>query len=302
MAISRPKIGVLGPGGVGGFIAGALWRAKYSVTCIARAETAALIKARGLDVRSRSLGDFVATPNAVERLSEHVDILFVTTKSYGLEEALKRVSGLFVAEAIVVPLLNGVEHVELLRASFPGTVIAASIQIEAKSEAPGKIIHTSPFARIEWALDGQGAASVEAVLSPIMEAAGLELSRKVSEAAVLWGKLVRLNALACATAAARLPIGSIRTDPEWRALIAGAVREGCQIAAAEGVALSAESVMEHIDRLPESLGTSLQRDLMAGRPSELDAIAGAVLRRAVRHGIKCPCVQALVNRIEKGST
>ncbi|TMK24302.1 MAG: hypothetical protein E6G62_08645, partial [Actinobacteria bacterium] len=129
------RVAVLGPGGVGGLIAGALQRAGTEVVIVAREQTATAISAHGLRVRSVSLGEWVAHPPAVHRLDEPVDALIVATKASGLEPALERIA---VEPALVLPLLNGLDHLEVLRERFGAeAVLAGSIRVEADRPQTG---------------------------------------------------------------------------------------------------------------------------------------------------------------------
>ena len=122
-------VAVLGPGGVGGLIAGALDRAGEQVLVIAQPSTAAVINERGLRVSSVTLGDFTARPRAEESLSEPPEVLIVATKAAGLSPALRRIE---CGPALVVPLLNGLDHLAVLRERFePATVTAGTIRVKA---------------------------------------------------------------------------------------------------------------------------------------------------------------------------
>jgi 2-dehydropantoate 2-reductase len=235
------KIAVLGPGGVGGFVAGALARAGANVTVVAREETAAAIVDRGLNVRSVLLGDFVSRPAAVAVLEDPVDALLVTTKAGGLDAALERVRG---EPGLVVPLLNGLDHMAVLRERFgPERVAAGTIRIEADRPAPGEVVHTSRFLRIDLAADGGRLGPQLEALAAALEAAEVPARIMDTEAEVLWGKLVRLNALACTTSAYDLPLGPIRSTPELRADLVAAVQEAAAVARAEGASVEPGNVM-----------------------------------------------------------
>lgn len=292
--MTSPSIAVLGPGGVGGFVAAALARAGAPVTVVAREETAALIARDGVRVESLRLGDFTARPAAVAGLSDPVDVLLVATKAGGLDAALARVES---APALVVPLLNGLDHMDVLRARFgPERVAAGTIRIEADRPQPGHIVQTSPFLRVDLASDrGLDLRPLAAAL----EAAEVPARIMDSEAQVLWGKLVRLNALACTTSAYDLPLGPIRDTPELRADLEGAVREGAAVAEAEGASVRFESVMEELLDAHAELGSSMNRDIHAGRAPELDQIPGAVLRAGARHGLECPTVARLMAQVAR---
>jgi 2-dehydropantoate 2-reductase len=280
---------------VGGLVAAALDRAGTPVTVIAREETAQVIGADGIRVRSVKLGDFTARPRVVPLLSWPVDLLIVATKATTLPLALERVMG--PRPALVLPLLNGLDHVGLLRARFGhDRVIAGVIRVESDRPAPGLVMQTSPFLRIDLA-PGPEAERVAHVL----RAAEIAVRIGDSEAEVLWRKLVRLNALACATTAHDVPLGDIRAHPEWRAELTGAVEEGAAVARAEGAPIEAGEVLEELWEAHASLTSSMQRDAAAGRATELDAIAGAVMRAGERHGIATPTIAALADAIRARS-
>jgi 2-dehydropantoate 2-reductase len=293
-------IAVLGPGGVGGLVAGALARAGTPTVVVARESTAELIAERGLRVSSVRLGDFVAHPRAVGCLQEPVGALVVATKATGLHEALERIAGppSIAPPALVLPLLNGLDHLAVLRERFAAeTVVAGTIRVEADRPAPGVVVHTSPFLRIDMASAHAAARPGMQALAATLNAAGIPARVGESEAQVMWGKLVRLNALACTTSAFDRLLGEILATPELRAELLGAIEEGCAVAAAEGASIDAADPLGELSAAHPTLGSSMQRDIAAGRPPELDAIPGAVLRAAARHGVECPTIERLVGAI-----
>jgi 2-dehydropantoate 2-reductase len=285
-------VAVLGPGGVGGLVAGALERAGEPVAILARESTARLIGEHGLRVSSVRLGDFVAHPHTLAELREPVDALIVATKATGLEEALRRVA---VTPALVLPLLNGLDHLAVLRERFPAqAVLAGTIRVEADRPEPGVVVHTSPFLRIDMASRFAEAHPAMETLAAQLEAAGIPARVCESEPQVMWSKLVRLNALACTTSAFDTLLGEIRETPRLREALVGAIEEGCAVANAEGASIDASDPLGELNDAHATLGSSMQRDIAAGRPPELDAIPGAVLRAAARHGLECPTIAALV--------
>jgi 2-dehydropantoate 2-reductase len=119
-----------------------------------------------------------------------------------------------------------------------------------------------------------------------------------SEAQVMWSKLVRLNALACMTSAYDKLLGEIRSTPQLRRELHACVEEACAVGQAEGAAdVQPAKAIAELDLAHDTLGTSMQRDIAAGRPPELDAIAGSVLRAAARHGLRCPTIERLAEMI-----
>jgi 2-dehydropantoate 2-reductase len=287
------RVAVLGPGGVGGLLAGALGRAGSEVTVIARDSTAATISRHGLRVDSVSLGEFVTHPRAVETLQEPVDALLVATKASGLKAALERV---LAAPGLVLPLLNGLDHIAVLRERFePASVLAGSIRVEADRPEPGVVVHTSPFLLVSMASGEPAVRPAMQALAETLSDAGVPARVLDSEAQVMWSKLVRLNALACTTSAYDKLLGEIRSTPELRADLVAAIEEGCAVGVAEGAAdVDPATATAELELAHDTLGSSMQRDIAAGRTPELDAIPGSVLRAAARHGLECPTIERLV--------
>ncbi len=289
-------IAVLGPGGVGGLLAGVLTRAGTPVVVVARESTAAAISEHGLRVESVSFGEFVARPRAVARLEEPVDALIVATKASGLTAALERIA---TEPKLVLPLLNGLDHIAVLRERFAaGSVLAGAIRVEADRPAPGVAVHTSPFLLVDMASDDPGQRAGMETLANTLKDAEVPVRVLGSEAQVMWSKLVRLNALACTTSAYDQLLGEIRSTPELRADLVGAIEEGCAVGRAEGAQdVDPATAVAELEMAHATLGSSMQRDIAAGRPPELDAIPGSLLRAAARHGLQCPTIERLVAMI-----
>jgi 2-dehydropantoate 2-reductase len=290
------RVAVLGPGGVGGLLAGVLEEAGTDVVVVARESTAAVIAERGLRVESVSFGEFVAHPRAVERLEEPVDALIVATKAAGLRPALQRI---VTEPKVVLPLLNGLDHIAVLRERFAaGSVLAGSIRVEADRPQAGVVVHTSPFLLVDMACGEPAVRPAMEALAAALSEAGVPVRMLDSQAQVMWSKLVRLNALACTTSAYDKLLGEIRSTPELRAELLGAIEEACAVARAEGAQdVDPGTAIAELERAHDTLGSSMQRDIAAGRPPELDAIPGSVLRAAARHGLQCPTIERLVAMI-----
>jgi 2-dehydropantoate 2-reductase len=281
-------VAILGAGGVGGLLAAVLQRAGTPVTVVAREPTADALQQTGLTVRSPRFGEFTAHPAVVTQLRAPANLLVVATKATGLPAALDRIQ---TTPDVVLPLLNGVEHLADLRARFAGApVVAAAIRVDADRPEPGVIVHSGPDVRVDVAGDAQE-------LGALLQDAGIEVRTGGSEADVMWSKLARLCPLALTTSASLRPIGFVREDPRWRSALENAVAETVTVAIAEGATPSWPDPLAELDAAPAGLGSSMQRDLLAGREPELDAIAGAVMRAGMRHGLRCPTVQWLAERV-----
>lgn len=291
-------VAVLGAGGVGGFLAAALERAADRVTLVARDETVAAIERDGLTVSSARLGDLHARPEAVPLLDRQVDALVVAVKATGLDRSIERIRG---EPHLVVPMLNGLDHVERLRGRFGPRAVAGTIRVESTRVGPARIEQSSPFLVVELAsADPRMRGSIDA-FAELLDRAGVPARVRESEADVMWGKLVRLCALALATTAYDLPLGPIRSTPELRADLEACVREAAAVASADGSLQDPVATIAELDEAHAELDTSMHRDVTAGREPELDAIAGSVLRAAARHGLSCPTIERLAERVRSAT-
>lgn len=293
--IEKTSIAILGPGAIGGFLAVLLSRAGNEVTCVGRDKEVEVIANRGIELESKVFGNIEARPQALTRLNCEPDVLFITVKAPYLRESLDRSPKELVSSTVIIPLLNGLGHAEILREYFGPRVAVGMIgAVEVKSETPGRILHTTPqVPHVELASDKDIIRERLEKIAEMLKGAGLSVSILDSEAEVIWRKLVRLNAIATTTAAAQKPVGFVRSDPEWREKLEGCVREGAEVAHAEGVEVDPKETMRQIDNLPADLTTSLQRDIAKGLPSELEAITGAVIRLAKSYNIPCPSMEEL---------
>jgi 2-dehydropantoate 2-reductase len=283
---------VLGPGAVGGSLAVRLTNAGVNVVCVAHPEAAGLIALAGLVVESPE-GTLTARVEVVEQLAKPVDLLLVTVKAPALDDAIARIDPSAVERGVVLPLLNGLEHMDVLRARFDGRVAAGTIS-HFQAYRPGRV------------------QIIEATMSPVVTIASESLSRQEveqaaellrrgrvdvrvgqSEKRVLWHKLARIAPLTAVTAVSGRPVGELRSDPEWRAKLDGAIVEACAVAEAEGVSLRPASQWAIIEEMADETTTSAARDVAAGRRSELDAILGGVLRAAERLDVPCPTLTKL---------
>jgi 2-dehydropantoate 2-reductase len=289
------EIAILGPGAVGGFLAGALERVGEPVVVVAREASARALAADGIEVDSVLLGSFRARPQVAETLAEPPGLLIVATKATTLAPALDRIDA---QPELVVPLLNGLDHMRLLRRRFgPGRVAAGTIRIESTARSPGQIAQTSPSVRVELAADDPALRPSLEPVAQLLKRAGIPAQLEDGEARVLWSKLVRLVTLACTTTASDRTIGFIRSDPQWRATLEACIEEAATVANADGGDVDPAATLAELEEAHPGLGSSMQRDLAAGRTPELDAIAGAVLRAGRRHGIECPTIARLSRQI-----
>jgi 2-dehydropantoate 2-reductase len=287
---------VLGPGGVGGALA-----VRTGAVCVASERTAAAIAAHGLRLEAPD-GVTCARPRVLTALAEPVDLLVVAVKAPALAAAMARIDARALGRGtVVLPLLNGLEHVASLRAwAGPDgpTVAAGSIgRFEASSPEPGVVVQRSPGALVRAACDELESEQLERALAAL-RAPGVEVTLGRSEAEVLWEKAARLAVLAAATSAWGRPVGALREDAGARADLRAGLAEACAAAAAAGVALDPDAQWAIVQALPADLTTSTARDVAAGAPDELDAITGSVVRAARRAGVDVPTLERLLTRAE----
>jgi 2-dehydropantoate 2-reductase len=288
-------IAVLGPGAVGANLAARLSASGHDVVCVARPATAEGIRRDGITLTApdRSI---VAHPRASEELSEPTDLLLVTVKAQHLGVALARVGHDALADGVVMPLLNGLEHPTALRALLGRPVAPGSVsRFSGELDAEGKVVQRSPSMVVTVARGDAAQGALEKAVEALGRA-GVEVGVRADEREVLWEKAARLGALAAATAASGMTVGELRDDPEWRARLEAGIAEGCAVAEADGIAQQPADHWIIIDEMPYDASTSTAADVAAGRPSELDAITGSVVRAGVRLRVPTPVLDDLLAR------
>jgi 2-dehydropantoate 2-reductase len=293
----EPGIAVLGLGGIGGMVA-----VRTRALCVGTERTVAAIRADGLTLATGAEST-VVHPDAEARLERPISLLVVAVKSYSLKAAFDRVAPGVLDDAVILPLLNGLEHVDAIRArlatshtSTPVAVAAGSIgRVEAYSPEPGLVVQRTPGDAVVAAASGDlEREALEAVLAPL-RVSGIEVVVAEDERAVLWEKAARLAVLAAATVASGESVGALRADAAWRPRLELALAEACAVAAADGMRLVPAGQWAIIEGLPHDLTTSAARDAAAGRPTELDAITGSVVRAGRRLGIAVPALEGLLD-------
>ncbi|MEW2433416.1 2-dehydropantoate 2-reductase [Streptomyces caniferus] len=282
-ASRRWTVAVLGPGGVGGLLAAVLSRAGHRVICVAGEATARSVRQNGIQVRSGQFGDFTAQVEADTELREPVDLCLVTVKHTTLDAALERIPAAVLGDGPVVPLLNGIEHPDTLRAHYGAQrVVPGVIRVASTRTRAGTIEHGSPFTEIDLA----GAPERCGPAAAMLEEAGVRTRVIEDETAALWAKLAFLAPFALLTTRYGLTIGEVRT--RRREELVSLVAEAAAVSGACGAPADPAKALTLYDAFPADSKSSMQRDAEAGRPLELDAIGGALLRAAARHDVPVP--------------
>lgn len=288
------RIAIYGAGGAGGYYGGVLARAGHDVSLIARGAHLEAIRASGLRVRSPG-DDFVVRPTAAThdpREIGPVEAVIVAVKSMHLAAVRRGIAPLLGPETLVVPLLNGVDaHEGLLPAVGRARMGKGLTRIMSEIASPGEIRHigVDPYVAVaEW--DGARSPRVDALVSALRDA-GVDAEVPADIDAALWLKFLFVCSVGGVGAACRAPLGTVRTLPESRAVLRRAMEEIAAVATAHGVSLGDDAVaraMQIVDTFPAEGSSSLQRDIVAGVPSELEAWTGAAVRLGATVGIATP--------------
>jgi 2-dehydropantoate 2-reductase len=287
------KHAILGAGGVGGLIGACLAHAGHSVTLVVRRESLAQYPKK-LRLES-AFGNFEVEV-AIAAEVPAVDVLWITVKTTQLDAALAEFKNPESVKAIV-PLLNGIDHVALLRGRYSADrVIPATIAGETERVSPGHIVHRSPFARFN--VLSAGRELLGGTIDQLQQM-GFTCGYIDDEPTLMWGKLVFLAPFALSTTAADKTVGEILSDPEWRGLGEACVREACAVGVAEGAKVDPEKVLAGVAGMPANMRSSMQKDVERHNAPELDAIAGPILRGARKHGIAVPVTTKLVAAVEQ---
>jgi len=287
-------VAILGPGAVGGTFAVRLSEAHHRTICVGTPETVGLMALSGITLDANGSKPVNVRPLVVERLVEPVSLLLITVKAPYLSDALERIDPEAVKNAVVLPLLNGLEHMEPIRARFPGRVAAASLsQFEAYRVGRMQIVQGTPSGVVTMASDDLSTQELERATN-ILRSAGMQVELEDDEKRVLWRKAARAAVLSTATALSRKSVGELRKDLEWRPRMEQALTEACAVATADGVRMMPSAQWTRIVEMDPHLTTSAARDVVAGKRHEIDAIAGSVVRAGARLGVPCPVLARLV--------
>lgn len=288
------RIVVFGTGGVGGYFGGRLAQAGEDVTFIARGEHLRAIEANGLKVDSPE-GDFIIYPaTATDNVDEvgTTELVILGVKAWQVPEAARAIKSIVGANTTVLPLQNGVDAVpQLVEELGSNSVVGGLCRIVSFVVEPGHIRHAG-FAPsiIVGELDNRRTERIDKI-EQVFKHAGLDTTIAADIQVALWTKFLFIASFSGVGALANAPAGVLRSDPKWRGLMLGAMKEIYALAHTRGVKLPSDSVdkvMAAVDGLPADATSSMHRDIAAGKPSELESQNGAVVRMAHDSGVEVP--------------
>ena len=288
------RIAVFGTGGAGGYFGGRLAQAGEDVTFIARGEHLQAVCQHGLRVDSVK-GDFVIQPaQATDNPAQVgvVDVVLLGVKAWQVPEAAQAMRSLIGPETFVVPLQNGVEAPAQLTAVLGAQhVLGGLAKIISFKVGPGHIHHAGAEPYMAFGeLDNRPSERAER-LRLGFERAGVTVEIPPDMQAALWDKFLFVVSWGGVGAVTRAPFGVLRSVPEIRQMLEQGMHEVFAVAQASNIALPEDTIRKTIafvDTLPPSGTSSLQRDIVEGRPSELASWNGAVVRLGQEVGVATP--------------
>jgi len=293
------KIAVVGVGGVGGYFGGRLAQAGVDTVFIARGAMLDALRSKGLRVDSIN-GDFsLERVNATDDPASvgPVDAVIFATKAWQIPEAAAKAKPLIGKDTVAIPLENGMEAPDQLARVFGREhVLGGLCGIVSFIVAPGHIRHAAiePFVMF-GELDNSRTERVER-LQKTFERAGVKVDISDDILRSMWSKFLFIAPMSAVGALTRVPIGVWRSIPETREVAVRALREMVALATARGVNLGDDAIertLQRYDAMSPDSTSSLQRDIIEGKPSELDAQPGAIVRMAREAKIATPVCEAL---------
>lgn len=287
------KIAIVGAGGVGGYFGGLLARDGHEVAFLARGAHLQALREKGLKVRSVH-GDF-DIPHVVATDDPHeigaTDLTICTVKTYDIDSIAEFIRPLIGPHTALLPLQNGVEAPDQLAAHFGAAVLGGAVWVVSAVVEPGVIHQQSQFRRIVLGeLDKRVSPRAQSIQSALAHSGAVaEVSDDIWK--VLWTKLLFIASFSGITSVTRAPAGPVMTCGESRLLLERAMREVEAVAHAKGILLDPDvvaSTMAFCDKMTPDTTASMQRDVVAGRRLEYDAINGAIVRAGKATGIPTP--------------
>ena len=302
------KIAIMGTGGVGGYYGGLLAKAGRDVTFIARGAHLQAIRKNGLQVKSVH-GDFqVSKALATDKPADvgPVDLIIFATKTYQTDEAAKAIKPMVGKDTVVVPLQNGIDAADRIgQVVGMDHVLGGVTWLSAAIEAPGVIGQYSEFRRITLGeFSGKTTARLTSIYDLLKETgATVEVSDNILK--VLWTKFVFISSVSAMGSLTRVTFGEYRGVPEARAVLGEAISEVAAVARARGVKLDADILAKtqaFIDSSAPGIKPSMQRDVEAGKPSEIESLIGVVVRMGAEKNVPTPVMRFAYAMLKPGET
>ena len=290
------KVAVMGAGSIGGYFGGMLARAGHDVTLIARGDHLDAIRRNGLIMRTQG-GEFTVPCAATDRPAEvgPVDLALLTTKTYHNAVAVPQMAPMIGSGTAILCLQNGIDSYVPLVDAFPESVVLpGAAYIEAGRSGPGVVTQAGDIVRIVTGSVRGSDASHQARAEEVSAAfrdAGVPAEASDDISIALWTKFLFITTMAGTTSLAREYLRDLLPRPEWHRIIVGCMQEIERAGRTSGVELAPTIVADTLDYMESAKGAmsaSMHADLMAGRPMELEALNGAVVRAGKSSAVPTP--------------
>jgi len=296
------NIVVIGVGGVGGYFGGKIAKAGYNVSFIARGIHLDTIKKNGLQIKSIK-GDFVVYPDVTDNLNDiqNPDLIILAVKSWQVEEIAKQIKPILINETMVLPLQNGADNVDkLLTYLDPKNVLAGLCKIVSKVETPGIINHFAFEPEIIFGENDNSQTERIKKIKAVFDAAGFK--NKISEDIHrdIWRKFLFITMVSGIAALTRVVFGEMLKDKNIEKIILDTANEIKTVANAKGVEISDDDVniaMAMYKSSEYNTTASMQRDIMQGKPSELENFNGYIVEQGKLLGIPTPVNAFIYNSL-----
>lgn len=305
----KTRIGILGLGGVGGYFGGLLAKAylesdTIEIIFIARGETQKVIAQNGLKIIADAT-ETTVFPSLVSNNTKEIgelDYLLCATKTYDIETSFESVKNCISTNTIILPLYNGVDATERIQILFPeNTVLQGCVYIVSMIESPGIIKKIGPYEKLFFGSKNAPVSKLNELQS-IFEKANIEsyLVENIEE--TVWEKFIFISALASATSYLNENIGGILNNTENKAIYSSLLIEIAAVAVAKGVTLPDDIVAQTIVKLektPKDATSSMHRDFLAGKNTEVVSLTKYVVDLAIKHGVSTPVYQMIEKKLSK---
>ena len=297
------RIAIFGAGGIGGYLGGRLAQSGEEVVLIARGEHLKVIREHGLRVDSIK-GDFVATPalaTANPTEAGPVDAVILGVKGWQVRDAAMAMRPMIGPDTFVVPMQNGVDApAQLVEVLGERTVVVGLGGLVSYIVGPGHILHAGGEPYVSFGeMDNSTTDRTQALLCAFQDA-GVTANIPSNIYAALWGKLALMATNSGIGAITRVTSGQWRGVPESWEMAKDVVKEVLAVAAGQGIQMPQDayaSVVARLEGSPQNGTSSMQRDLMDGRPSELEIQIGAVVRLGREAGVPTPVCTFIFNSL-----
>ncbi|RIJ41742.1 ketopantoate reductase family protein [Pontibacter oryzae] len=308
--MEKYRIAVVGIGGVGGYYGGKLAQRfaadeSHEVIFIARGEHKAAMLEHGLKIEMGN-ESFTAHPNTITDRSEQLgplDLVLFCVKSYSLEQVAEQLAANIAPSTVLLPLLNGIDGMDYLHERFSGTTtLWGCVYIISSIKAAGIVQVQGKYNRLIWGKP-ELSETTRQKLDWLFTEAGINHEFYAKEVAEkVWEKFSFISPVGSLTSFTHKSMGDITNDPKLKAQLAQLIEELASLAKAKGLELPADIVQRNlaiVDKLPPTATSSMQRDVVAGKQSEVETLTGYIVREAATFSVDVPLYQEIYKGLKQ---